>query len=109
MLLIGSPGMWSGQAAEDIVCLGLPLKVHELLSTLEMMIESQTRRRRKRREQPKERSKEEQIMIDQAKALLMDRNHMTESEAHRYIQKCSMDSGNSLVETAQMIVSLINN
>ena len=31
---------------------------------------------------------------------------MTEAEAHRYIQKCSMDSGTSLTETAQMVISL---
>lgn len=37
----------------------------------------------------------------------MARNHMTESEAHRYLQKCSMDSGTSMVETAQMVISLI--
>ena len=33
---------------------------------------------------------------------------MTEAEAHRYIQKCSMDSGTNLVETAQMVISLIH-
>ena len=37
-----------------------------------------------------------------------ERNSMTEEEAHRYIQKCSMDSGTNLVETAQMVISLIN-
>ena len=47
-------------------------------------------------------------LIKQAKALLMDRNHMTEADAHRYLQKCSMDSGTNMVETAQMIMSLIN-
>ena len=31
---------------------------------------------------------------------------MTEEEAHRYIQKCSMDSGNNMVETAQMILTM---
>ena len=45
---------------------------------------------------------------DRAKTLLMERNNMTESEAHRYIQKCSMDSGTNLVETAQMVISLIH-
>ena len=49
-----------------------------------------------------------QDLINEAKALLMDRNNRTESEAHRYIQKCSMDSGTNLVETAQMIISLIH-
>ena len=33
-------------------------------------------------------------------------NHMTEEEAHRYIQKCSMDSGTSLTETAEMVISM---
>ena len=32
---------------------------------------------------------------------------MTEAEAHRYIQKCSMDSGTNMVETAQMIISIM--
>ena len=26
---------------------------------------------------------------------------MSEEEAHRYMQKCSMDSGNNMVETAK--------
>ena len=37
----------------------------------------------------------------------MARNHMTEEEAHRYLQKCSMDSGANLVETAQMVLSIM--
>ena len=40
MLLVASPGLWNGRAPEDVVCLGLPLKVHDLVSTLEMMMES---------------------------------------------------------------------
>ncbi len=31
---------------------------------------------------------------------------MTENEAFRYIQKCSMDSGNTMVESAQMVMSI---
>lgn len=108
MLLVASPSQWTGRAPEEVVCLGLPLKVHDLISTLEMMTKSQVRRRKKSGLQPRERSQEEQAILKQAKELLMDRNHMTESEAHRYIQKCSMDSGTNMVETAQMIMSLIN-
>ena len=44
----------------------------------------------------------------QAKSILMERNGMTEEEAHRYMQKCSMDSGTNIVETAQMVLSLSN-
>ena len=32
---------------------------------------------------------------------------MSEEEAHRYMQKCSMDSGNNMVETAKMIFALM--
>ena len=32
---------------------------------------------------------------------------MTEEEAHRYLQKTSMDSGTNLVETAQMLLTLM--
>ena len=46
-------------------------------------------------------------MINEAKALLMSRNNMTEEEAHRYIQKCSMDSSTNLVETAQMVLAVM--
>lgn len=107
MLLIASPGHFAGQQ-ENVVCLPMPLKVHDLLSTLEMMVQAQIRIRRRQRNRPKERSEEEKDLIAQAKALLMERNNMTESEAHRYMQKCSMDSGTNLVETAQMIISLIH-
>ena len=46
-------------------------------------------------------------MIHEAKLLLMNRNNMTEEEAHRYLQKTSMDNGTSLVETAQMVLQLM--
>jgi response regulator NasT len=32
---------------------------------------------------------------------------MTEEEAHKYLQKTSMDSGTNLVETAEMIFALM--
>lgn len=83
------------------------MKVHELLQTLEMM-EGQIRRRRKRlRNIPRQRSEEDRQMIEKAKALLMDRNKFSEEEAHRYIQKRSMENGTGLVEVAQMILSLM--
>ena len=41
------------------------------------------------------------------KRLLMEKNQMTEEEAYRHIQKCSMDSGTNMVETAQMLLMLM--
>ena len=79
----------------------------EILQTLEMMDYSITRRRKKMRQRPKARSDQDREMIEQAKAVLMERNSFSEDEAHRYIQKRSMDNGTGLVETAQMILSLM--
>ena len=53
------------------------------------------------------RDSSEKTEIKDAKELLMARNHMTEEEAHRYLQKTSMDSGTNLVETAQMVLSMM--
>ena len=108
LLLVASPNRFGGMMPQDIVCLPMPLKVHDLVSTLEMMCQAQIQRKKKLRRQPLERSKEEETLIRKAKELLMARNHMSEAEAHRYIQKCSMDSGTNMVETAQMVISLIN-
>ena len=52
------------------------------------------------------RSEEDKKVINQAKALLMERHHMTEPEAHKYLQKCAMDSGSDMLETAEMVISL---
>lgn len=106
MLLMASRNHWDECIGNDIVCLAMPLKVHELLSTAEMMMEQLERRKRKRRLTPRTRNPEEEALIREAKAVLMERNNMDEEEAHRYLQKCSMDSGTNLVETAQMLLSM---
>ena len=106
MLLVASQNLWDSCTNNDIVCVAMPIKVNDLLSTLEMMLQAQIRRRRKMRSQPRQRSAEDQKIIDDAKHILMDKNNMSEEQAHRYIQKCSMDSGNSLVESALMVVSI---
>ena len=72
-----------------------------------MISYSISRKRRKGREKPGKRSEEDEKLLTRAKGLLMERNGMTEEAAHRYIQKRSMDNGTGLVETAQMILSLM--
>lgn len=108
MLLMASQSVINECYGNDIVCLSTPLKVNDLVNTLNMMAESIIRRRRKRKLQPKVRSADEDAIIMHAKEILMARNHMDEGEAHRYLQKCSMDSGTNLVETAQMVLSMMD-
>lgn len=104
-VLMGSPNV-VGASADGILCLTIPLKVHDLVNTVNMIVQ-QLERRMKREKGPKKRSEREQNYIRNAKFLLMERNHLTEDEAHRYIQKCSMDNGTNMVETAQMILTLM--
>lgn len=108
MLLVASQNFWSECSSSNLVCLAMPIKVHELVNTLEMMVQTQERRRKKAKQKGKSRTPEEQALIIEAKRLLMERNNMTEEDAHRYIQKCSMDSGTNMVETAQMVLSIMH-
>ena len=108
MLLMASQHILAGCMDNDIVCLAMPFKVLDLVSTVNMMMQTVQERHRRKRETPRERSGEEVRLIQEAKYLLMERNHMTEEEAYRYIQKCSMDSGTKMTETARMVLSFIS-
>lgn len=109
MLILASQKFISECYGNDIVCLSMPLKLDDFVSTVNMMAEELERRKRRAKLAPKVRNEKDIQTIAEAKELLMVRNHMTEEEAHRYIQKNSMDSGNSLVETAKMILTLMKN
>lgn len=111
MLLVASPSKLEEVVDSNIVCLSMPIKTNELLSTLQLISQNYIRRKKKLRERMKDKSKqrsaEEKATINKAKSLLMDRNNMSEEEAHRYIQKTSMDSGTNMVETAEMLLALM--
>lgn len=107
MLLVASPGNCRGREVEGLVCLATPFLAGDLVQTVRMMDDVITRRRREARRVPRERTQEEKALIADAKALLMARNRFTEEEAHRYLQKRSMENGTGLSETAQMILSLL--
>lgn len=107
-IVISTKDQWVENGTPGIVGLAVPLKIHELLSTVEMVSYNLERKRRERRQAPRKRTKEEQELVDRAKAILMERNQMTEDEAHRYLQKTSMDNGTSFTETAQMILGMLD-
>ena len=100
ILLVTSPDKWSDGSVQGVIGLSMPIKVHDLINTVEMMLQNMRRRRKKR--------PEEKALIAKAKSLLMERNNMTEEEAHRYLQKSSMDSGTNMLETAQMVLTIMD-
>ncbi|MBQ3665664.1 MAG: ANTAR domain-containing protein [Lachnospiraceae bacterium] len=108
MLLVASRMKLEGGVIEGVVSVEMPLKAYDLINTLEMMTQALRRIKKKGRDKPKERNVAQKAIIDEAKKLLMETRNMTEEEAHRYIQKNSMDSGNSMVETSRMILHIMH-
>jgi response regulator NasT len=105
MLLIASKAYQKEMVEDDkITCITMPLKVYDLVHGVQDIMERMMVRKRKRRRKLHERSPEEKRLIDTAKELLMQNNGITEADAHSYLQRRSMDSGMTLVETARTIV-----
>lgn len=106
MMVMASQRVLADVSGTGIIGLVMPLKVHELVNTVGMMSQGIIRRKKKQKEKPKVRNAEESAVINSAKLLLIERNNMTEDEAHRYLLRRSMDNSISLVETAQMLLAL---
>ncbi len=107
MLLVASQDKWAECTGDGVVCVPMPLKINDFVNTVEMMHQALFRKKKKQKAAPKKRSEEEIKILDEAKKVLIEKNNMTEPEAHRYIQKTSMDSGNSLLETARMVLDIM--
>ena len=87
---------------DGIFRLASPVHRGDLLASVRMLIQMNRQYIGQYRPQ---RTEEEQSLIAQAKAVLMDRHSMTEEQAHRFLQKKSMDNGAKLVEIARMILA----
>ena len=107
MILLASAGKISDADCEGVVPVLMPLKAADFVNTVAMLSMNIARKKKKRKYIPKTRSDEDRREIDRAKKILMEKNNMTEQEAHRYIQKISMDSGTGMAETAQMVIRIM--
>lgn len=106
---------------EGLYTLALPLHSQDLISSVRMLLETRQMysnisraaapkpNAAKADAAPVKRSAEEKRIIDQAKALLMNRNNMSEEEAHRFLQKKSMDTGSRLIDMAVSVLKSLEN
>lgn len=94
--------------SSSIVKLLIPFRPSDLVTSVKTLLPSSYYERRKKPSTKPKRTPEEQEILDKAKSILMERNFMTEPEAFRYIQKNSMDAGRTLIESAQMIITMNN-
>lgn len=86
---------------EDLFKLPAPVTRGDLLASVRMLMQIESRYFRM---MVPHRSGEDEALITRAKEVLMNRNCMTEQEAHRFLQKKSMDTGSKMVDTARMII-----
>ena len=106
MLLVASQRYYSDCSTSDIVCLSMPIKAADLVDTVNLMYDKLYYQMKRAKAKPAIRTEEEKQVITHAKLMLMQQKGMTEEEAHKYLQKKSMDNGTNLVETAHMILDV---
>lgn len=101
VLVVAKQTMLDMIGCDEIFKLAAPVTRSDLLASVRMLMQTGRRMDRMARSQ---RTGEERAIVERAKHILMDRNGMSEEQAHRFLQKQSMDSGIKLVQTAQMIL-----
>ena len=87
--------------SDDVFHIAAPVSRSDLCVAVGMVL--QMSRRLERALRPK-RNQEENAVVEKAKRVLMEQRGMTEEEAHRFIQKKSMDMGAKMVQTAILIL-----
>ena len=100
LLLTREPTMIT--MSDNIRTLQIPFKSSDFLATIKSLIPTRYYERAKG---SKKRSLEDQMLIDSAKQLIMERERLSEPEAHRYMQKISMDTGLDLVQIARQLLN----
>ena len=101
MLLIASHHYLEERDDKNVTFLPMPLKVPHFIETMREIADSISKSKKKHR--PKERTREEEALLNEVKTILMENNRITEQEAQYYILKRSLDSGVHLIEMATSI------
>lgn len=90
----------------DIYCIGTKISNVLLVNSIDLIFQSRRRiRMLKDRVEKLEHTLEDRKAIEKAKGRLMEVSNMGESEAFRYMQKLSMDSGRRMRDIAELILS----
>ena len=91
--------------AENVMTLRNPVSQDALVQAIRALAHCLGRMEKLRlRAEKLERALEDRKIIDRAKGRLMDTLHLSESEAHYWIQKQSMDSGRRIADVAREIL-----
>ena len=102
MLMVAPQAQLDLCAAAGVLKLPAPVDRRSLLASVRLLAQLT-----QGREVPVRRSEAEQRLVEQAKAALMDQNGMTEEQAHRFLQKRSMNRGARLADAARQVLDEI--
>ncbi|MBR1444087.1 MAG: ANTAR domain-containing protein [Firmicutes bacterium] len=86
---------------ERIFKLAVPLKREDLVYSVSMIMNFDESGEYHK---PKTKNSENHEIVEEAKRVLIDKYDLTEEQAHRYIQKKSMDTGRKIVDIARAIL-----
>ncbi len=101
VILIGNKSQADMCESERVFKLIVPLKKDDLICSVYMLLSmgegGYTRK-------TSFRTSEEEKIIRKAKEILIDRYNLTEEQAHKYLQKKSMDTGRKIIDVAKLIL-----
>lgn len=100
MLMVGPQHQLDLCSDPDVYRLPTPIRREEAILTVRLLL--QFSHRLEKLSRPK-RGAAEQQEVDRAKRRLMERKGVSEEEAHRLLQRRSMDEGKSLAQTARKV------
>lgn len=87
---------------DDIFRIPAPFRPAELIGAVSMLLQLDQKRSKTSAEK---RTDSEKQLISQAKTLLMEQEHYTEDQAHRYLQRRSMETSLKMTEVAKLIIA----
>ena len=85
----------------DLFLLPTPVARGDLLASVRMLIQMEEKRHPINKPR---RTKDENELISRAKSFIMAKYGISEPEAHRFIQRASMETGSRMSETARMML-----
>lgn len=100
-IVIGNKMQLEVISGERVFKLSYPLQKNDLICSVDMLLSMDTKYKPA---MPKNENDEKIIL--KAKCMLIDMYSMTEEQAHRYMQKKSMDTGRKMAEIAQIILEM---
>ncbi|MCD7854725.1 MAG: ANTAR domain-containing protein [Clostridiales bacterium] len=102
IVAIGSIGFLDDLPDNRVFKLSIPLNRTDLIYSVSMLINLDNHGSLIHN---RFRTENEEIIIQQAKAVLIHKYHMSEEQAHRYMQTKSMNTGEKMVNIARLILN----